>query len=128
MILAEPTINFNWHHFSVNTGNLSMKFKFENNKATSVIQAEQPCHYLWIKQLLYKGLHYVKSVRIRRFSDLYFPAFALNTGIYRVSLRIQFECGKMWTRKTPNITDIIELSNHSLNFASISNSSLINKN
>ena len=36
------------------------------------------------------------------FSDSYFPAFGLNTEIYRVNLRIQFECGKIRTRKTPN--------------------------
>ena len=47
-------------------------------------------------------LHFVKSVRIRSFSGPYFPAFGLNTEIYSVSLRIQFECGKIRTRKTPN--------------------------
>ena len=29
----------------------------------------------------------------------YFPAFGLNTEGYSVSLRIQSECGKIWTRK-----------------------------
>ena len=33
---------------------------------------------------------------------MYFPAFKLNTERYSVSLRIQFECGKIRTRKTPN--------------------------
>ena len=75
-----------------------MKFKHANNKVTSVIQAEQPCYYAllqinvnhsWIKQLLCKGLHCVKSVRIWRFSGLFFPAFIVN-------LRIQSECGKIW--------------------------------
>ena len=37
----------------------------------------------------------VKSVRIRRFSGQYFPAFGLNTERYRVSLRIQPKCGKI---------------------------------
>ena len=46
--------------------------------------------------------HWVKSVRIRSYSDPHFPAFALNTDRYGVSLRIQSECGKMWTRITPN--------------------------
>ena len=32
----------------------------------------------------------------------YFPAFGLNTERYRVSLRIQSECGKIRTRITPN--------------------------
>ena len=48
--------------------------------------------------------HYqcVKSVRIRSFSGPYFPAFGLKMEIYGVNLRIQSECGKIWTRKTPN--------------------------
>ena len=50
-------------------------------------------------------LHCVKSVLIRSFSGLYFPAFGLITERYGVSLRIQSECGKIRTRKTPN-TDI----------------------
>ena len=33
------------------------------------------------------------------FSGPYFPAFGLNTEKYSVSLRIQFECGKIRTRK-----------------------------
>ena len=37
--------------------------------------------------------HCVKSVRIRRFSGLYFPTVGLN---------IQSECEKTRTRKTPN--------------------------
>ena len=41
----------------------------------------------------------MKSVRIRSFSGSYFPAFRLNM---ERSLRIQFECGKIQTRKTPN--------------------------
>ena len=36
------------------------------------------------------------------YSGPYFPAFVLNTERYRVSLLIQFKCGKLWTRKTPN--------------------------
>ena len=39
--------------------------------------------------------HCMKSVRIRNFSDLYFPA-------YSACLRIQSKYGKIWTRKTPN--------------------------
>ena len=46
--------------------------------------------------------HWVKIVHSRSFSDPYFPAFGLNTGRYSVSLRIQSECGKIRTRKTPN--------------------------
>ena len=46
--------------------------------------------------------HCKKSVRIRSFSGPCFPAFELNTERYSVSLRIQSECGKIRTRKTPN--------------------------
>ena len=44
------------------------------------------------------------GVRIRSYSNPHFPAFGLNTDRYGVSLRIQSECGKMWTRITPNRT------------------------
>ena len=50
-----------------------------------------------------RTLHCVKSVRIRSFSGLYFPAFALNTEKYSVCLRIQSDCGKIRIRKTPNM-------------------------
>ena len=48
------------------------------------------------------NIHCAKSVRIRSYSDLYFPAFGLNTERYGVSLRIQSRCGKVRTRITPN--------------------------
>ena len=48
-------------------------------------------------------VHCVKSVRIWSFSCPYFPAFGLNTERYFVSLHIQSEFGKMWSRKTPNM-------------------------
>ena len=47
-------------------------------------------------------IHCVKSVLIGSFSGPYFPAFGLNTERCRVSLRIQSDCGKMRTRRTPN--------------------------
>ena len=50
--------------------------------------------------------HYAKYVRIWSYSGLHFPAFALNTKRYDLSLRIQSECGKMRTRKTQNTVDI----------------------
>ena len=37
--------------------------------------------------------------RYRVFTGPYFPEFGLNTERYRESLRIQPECGKIWTRK-----------------------------
>ena len=43
----------------------------------------------------------MKSVQIRSFSGPDFPAFGLNTERYEVSHRIQSECGKIRTRKTP---------------------------
>ena len=43
----------------------------------------------------------MKIVRIWSFSCPYFPAFGLNTERHGVSLRIQSECGKIRTRKTP---------------------------
>ena len=46
--------------------------------------------------------HYVKSVHIWSFSGPYFPAFELNTEIFRVNLCIQSKCGKIHTRETPN--------------------------
>ena len=46
--------------------------------------------------------HCVKSVRIRSYASLYFSAFGLNTEIYFAALRIQFECGEIRTRITPN--------------------------
>ena len=55
--------------------------------------------------------HCVKSVRIRSFSSQYFPAFGLNTERYSVSLRIQSECGKILTKKTPN-TDTLHAMYH----------------
>ena len=48
------------------------------------------------------NIYCMKSVCIRSFCGLYFPAFVLNTEKYSVSLNIQPECGKIRTRKTPN--------------------------
>ena len=55
--------------------------------------------------------HCVKSVVIRSFSGPYLPAFGLNMVRYGVSVHIQAECWKIWTRKSPN-TD----SFHAVNF------------
>ena len=44
----------------------------------------------------------MKIVRIWKFSGPYFAAFELNTERYGVSLRIQYECGKIRTRETLN--------------------------
>ena len=50
-------------------------------------------------RMLYCKVHCLKSTHIRRFSGL-FPC--IRTAICFVNLRIQFECGKIWTKKTPN--------------------------
>ena len=44
----------------------------------------------------------MKSVRIRSYSGPHFPAFGLNPKRYSLSLRIQYECGKMRARITRN--------------------------
>ena len=46
--------------------------------------------------------HCVKTVHIWRYSGPHFPAFGLNSERQEVSLRIRSECGKIWTRITPN--------------------------
>ena len=58
----------------------------------------------WLFEEKISGLHCISGVRIRRYSGPHFPAFGLNTERYSLSLRIQSECGKMWTRITPNTT------------------------
>ena len=50
-----------------------------------------------------KEEHCVKSVRIRSYSGPHFTAFGLNMERYEVSFRTPSECGKMWTRITPNM-------------------------
>ena len=48
-----------------------------------------------------RNKHCGKSVRTRNYSGLYFPAFGLNTERYSVCGKMR-ECGKIWTRITPN--------------------------
>ena len=52
--------------------------------------------------LLIISLAQCESARIRSFSGPYFSAFELNAKGYAESLRIQFDCRKIGTRKTPN--------------------------
>ena len=54
--------------------------------------------------LFWKNSHCVKSVRIGSVSGPHSPVLGLNIEIYSLNLRIQSECGKMSTRKTPNDT------------------------
>ena len=60
---------------------------------------QKPSFLNWKLHFLSSDLHSVKSVHIRSFSGLYFPAFGLNTKRYFVYLRIQSECGKIQARK-----------------------------
>ena len=60
---------------------------------------EQICIFL---RLFRRSFPCVKSIRVRSFFGPYFPEFGLNTKRYGVSLRIQFEYGKIRSRKTPN--------------------------
>ena len=70
------------------------KFKTLSNK-TNQSQMNLSCYFC-------EMYYCVKSIHIRSFSGPYFSAFGLNSEIYGVSLRIHSECGKIWTRKTPN--------------------------
>ena len=47
-------------------------------------------------------LHCLIRAHVWNFSGLFFLAFGLNAEKFRVSLRIQSECGKIWIRKAPN--------------------------
>ena len=46
--------------------------------------------------------HYLKKVRIRKFSGPQFLTFELSTKIYKLNLHIQSESWKIQTRKFPN--------------------------
>ena len=48
--------------------------------------------------------HCVKSACIWSYSGPHFLVFGLNTERYGVSVRIQSQCGKMWTRITLKVT------------------------
>ena len=65
-----------------------MEFKFngKDKKTTSIDGAFSLCKR-WLYAVCYSP---------------YFPILGLNTETYGVNLRIQSECGKIQTRKTPN--------------------------
>ena len=58
-----------------------------------------------------RGVHYVKSARIRGFSGPYFSAFGLNTDRYVVSLRSIFHA--VIFRSLSNISDHVFLQKRS---------------
>ena len=59
-------------------------------------------YMLFLLVVWFHAIHCVKSVRIRSYSDPYFPTLGLNAESYFVSLRIQSECGKIRNIITPN--------------------------
>ena len=63
------------------------------------------CSKKWRLKTFSQGntFHCVKIVRIWSYFGPHFPAFGLNTERYSASLCIQFKCGKMRTRITPNM-------------------------
>ena len=61
----------------------------------------------------YKSHHCMKNVRIWSFSGPYFPAFGMYTERYGLSLRIKSKCGKIQTRKTPNLKNTVPFSKSS---------------
>ena len=60
-----------------------------------------------IKEIQILFLH--KELTTTEFSGPYFATFGLNMKRYGVSLHIQSECWKTWTRKTPN-TEIFHVA------------------
>ena len=70
----------------------------QSDKVTQGLQ----CNHKDDFDATFRTLNCVKRVRIQSYSGPHFPAFGLNTERYSVSLRVQSECGKMWTRITPN--------------------------
>ena len=76
-----------------------------------IFENSYSAEHLWLKNC-------VKSVRIQSFSNPYFTAFGMNTEINRVKLRIQYECGKIRTRKSPN-TDSFNIVNSSVSWIKV---------
>ena len=64
---------------------------FKNSKDSTL------CHKVQYYEYNMDNIHSMKSVDIWSFSGPYFPAFGLNTERYSASVRIQSECGKIWT-------------------------------
>ena len=62
----------------------------------------------------------VKSALIRIFSGLYFLTFGLNTERYAVSVCIQSKCGKIRTRKIPNMDSFYAVNMSSFDEAVVS--------
>ena len=54
--------------------------------------------------------YFVKSDRVWSYFGSYFSAFALNSEVYFVNLRIQSECGKIRSRQSLNTDNICKVS------------------
>ena len=66
-------------------------------KRSALINLWGPTIFIFLTEVVY-----VKSLRIRSYSDPHFPTFGLDMERNSVSLRIQSECRKIRTRITPN--------------------------
>ena len=66
-------------------------------KATPKVGKKFHLGWFWFK------LHFVKSVLIWSFSGQYISVFGHTTERYGVSLWVKSECGKIRTKKTPNM-------------------------
>ena len=86
---------------------IKTKIKSYGNKVNTDFQRKK----IPKENALYKCLslivlgHCLKIVRIRSFSGPCFPTFGLNTERFGVSLRTESKCGKIRTRKTPNMNN-----------------------
>ena len=95
------TVNFGTYFTLCSSGSIVTLEQINAGWATTKYQQNQSIstHLKPMSPLL----QCVKSVGIRSFSGPYFPAFGLQTKIYTENLRIQSQCGKIRTRKTPNM-------------------------
>ena len=108
------------HYISVFTQHKNWIFPLNS---VNVIKFAENCGFSKWEHSMHSFLlvninHCVKSVRTRRFSGPYFPAFGLNTERYGAYLCIQSKCEKIWTRETPN-TDTFHAMNNSVVLADL---------
>ena len=87
-----------WTYLSVRISDLVLWTLYYMLLRTSFISVSESIMF----DLQRRNFYRVKSVRARSYSGPYLSALGLNTKRCGVSLRIQFECGKIRTRITPN--------------------------
>ena len=78
-------------------------FDFASYGLEKNLMFENDFEFVLIIGFIYSYFHCIRSVCIRSFSGPYFLAFELNTQRYSLCLRIQSECGKKRTIKSPNM-------------------------